>query len=554
MHIAFLTSEYPPLPCGGIGTNVRNLARAMVAAGHRVTVIGWGPQTAFEDEGVRVRFLGHTRLPKLGWFLNRRRAAREINRLVREEGLDIVEAADWCGMSAGLRPAASGKRQAERGQGLAVQGSGTQRFCSSPDNEQQATDNAPAASRLPLAPYRLAHFLVRHCGFSIACPLVIRCNGSATYFAYLQQLQDRLQGVPGGWEDAIPLRRRCQEYYGTTSTASNEQLPLSVKPLVRWTEGLALRQASSIVAVSRFCADTTAELFGLEERGSGFRVQGSGAGAGDAHESNARQETALDAADGPAPSPSTSSGPSASFDIPKRPWALGLGHWRFRPPPSAFRLPPLPIGVIPNGIDIRQFAPARPEDVEPHTLLYVGTLARKKGVLDLPAIFNRVVEQVPQARLRLIGRDNPDVRTGARSTWELMRRGFSPAALARVEYLGVTPYAVVQDFVRRAAVCVFPSYAEALPLSWLEAMACAKPVVAYDMGWAQEVVKAGVSGSLARLGNSAEFADAVVACLRNPQRAADMGLAARQRVQRYFAADVVAQQSVDWYASVCQGW
>src|SRR5687767_12994299 len=102
MHIGFLTAEYPPLISGGIGTSIRNLARALVAQGEEVTVVGWGEKVDFEDHGVRVRFLGHTSIPKMGWFLNRQRAQHELNRLVSEQKVDIVEAHDWCGLSAGM--------------------------------------------------------------------------------------------------------------------------------------------------------------------------------------------------------------------------------------------------------------------------------------------------------------------------------------------------------------------------------------------------------------------------------------------------------------------
>src|SRR5918912_835422 len=101
MHVVFLTVEYPPLPSGGIGTSVRNLARALVAQGHRVTVLGVGPETEFDDQGIMVRFIGETHVPKVGWLWDVRRVQRELNRLVRAEGAEIVEAHDWGGGSAG---------------------------------------------------------------------------------------------------------------------------------------------------------------------------------------------------------------------------------------------------------------------------------------------------------------------------------------------------------------------------------------------------------------------------------------------------------------------
>jgi glycosyltransferase involved in cell wall biosynthesis len=370
MHIAFLTTEYPPLPSGGIGTSIRNLARALVVQGHSATVLVAGAGAAFDDRGVSVRFTGETSVPKLGWLWDVRRAQRELNGMIRRDGVDVIEAHDWCGPSAGLR---------------------------------------------------------------LDRPLSVRCHGAATYFAHL--LDER------------------------------------VRPSVRWTETLALRQANDVVAVSRFTADVTRRLFRLRSE----------------------------------------------------------------------------VGVIPNGIDAAQFTPAETEEVEPDTILYFGTLARKKGVLDLCRIFSLVAERRPHARLLFVGRDAPDARTGSRSTQSLCQELLSPSARERVEFLGAQPHDRVQDHVRRAALCVFPSYAEAFPVSWLEAMACAKAIVAYDTGWAREVFEDGESGVLVPTGDTEAFARTVEELLSDEDARQRLGRAARARVESRFTSDRVARQSVERY-------
>lgn len=377
MHIGFLTTEYPPLPSGGIGTSVRNLARGLVTAGHRVTVIGWGQEAAFDDVGVAVRFLGHTRLPGAGWLLHRLRAQRALRRLVRTAGLEIVEAHDWCGPSAGLR---------------------------------------------------------------LPCPLVVRCHGSATYFAHL------LDGT--------------------------------VRPTVRYAETLALRRATAVAAVSRFTATVTHRLFHLEA----------------------------------------------------------------------------PITVIPNGIDPTHFTPAAPTARRPQTVLFFGTLVRKKGVLDLCRIFSRLVETHPQAELELIGPDSRDEKSGGASTWALCQEQLSPAARARTTYHGPLTYDRVQEAVRTATVCAFPSYAEALPLAWLEAMACALPLVVYDIGWAPEVVADGETGFLIPAGDTAAFARALATLLDDAALNARCGTAGWERMRAHFAAPVVARANIDWYRRVLDTW
>lgn len=373
MRIAFLSNEYPPLPAGGIGTNLRNLARTLVRQGHHVWVVGWGPETRFDDQGVRVRFVGHTRVPKLGWLLNRRRAFRVLAGLVAGDGVEIVEAPDWCGPSAGLR---------------------------------------------------------------LACPVVVRCNGSAVYFADL--------------------------------------VGDAVRPSVRLAERLAVRGADSVAAASRFTAARSRALFGLDAE----------------------------------------------------------------------------VAVVPNGIDVEPFAAAGPAEVEAGSVLYFGTIVRKKGVLDLPAMMARLLERQPHARLRLLGRDSADRTTGATSTWQLVEAGLGAGARSRTAYLGGVPSTEVAAHVRRAAVCVFPSYGEALPMAWMEAMAAAKCVVAYDIGWAREVIRPQDTGLLVPAGDTAALADAVAGLLDDPGAAAAMGARACADVCARFSAEAAAEASLAWYRRV----
>jgi glycosyltransferase involved in cell wall biosynthesis len=375
MHIGFLTTEYGSLVSGGIGTSIQTLAHGLVAQGHRVTVVGWGTEATFDDAGVSVRFVAESRIPKMGWLLNRKAASSLINRLVREEGLEIVEAHDWTGPSAGMK---------------------------------------------------------------LDCPVVIRCNGSASYFAHLL----------------------------------NEK----VRPSVRTAERIALREAAGVIAVSRFTAEVTTQLFGLERE----------------------------------------------------------------------------VGVIPNGIDMDRCPAGKNETSLPEadTILYFGTLVRKKGVLDLCRAFSVVADRNPHARLWLVGRDAADTRTGSSSTWSLCAEALSPAAMRRVEYVGGRPHDEVWTYIRKATICVFPSYAEAMPMAWLEAMACSKAVIAYDIGWASEVIESGTSGVLVRSGDTDGLAGNILRLLTASECVGELGRHARERVESLFDTRRTAQSSARWYQRV----
>ena len=204
--------------------------------------------------------------------------------------------------------------------------------------------------------------------------------------------------------------------------------------------------------------------------------------------------------------------------------------------------------VVHNGINLENFQPG---DVTPNagasrkTILYLGTLIRKKGCLELPSIFNELARLHPDARLVLAGGDAGDIQTGATSTWGLMQPLF--ADLTKVEYLGPLPYAEVKKLLTEADVCVFPSYAEALPMTWLEAMAMQKPVVASNIGWATEIIDDGKDGFLATPDNHAAFAAKIALLLDNPTLAAEMADAARRKVVAEFDIIRKAAEHVDIY-------
>ena len=82
------------------------------------------------------------------------------------------------------------------------------------------------------------------------------------------------------------------------------------------------------------------------------------------------------------------------------------------------------ITTIHYGLDLKQFQNENPAQFEKGLLLYIGTIIRKKGVFELPAIFKKVLEQVPTAKLVLIGGDCADIQTGSTSTWDLLKVSF----------------------------------------------------------------------------------------------------------------------------------
>ncbi|TYB80157.1 glycosyltransferase family 4 protein [Bizionia saleffrena] len=207
------------------------------------------------------------------------------------------------------------------------------------------------------------------------------------------------------------------------------------------------------------------------------------------------------------------------------------------------------IKTIHYGLQLDHFQNNTPEVYHRHTLLYIGTIIRKKGVLELAEIFNTVVASNPDAKLILIGGDAPDIATGDSSTYALMDSLFTTAAQKRVHYLGKIPYTEVQEHIKKSHVCVFPSFAETLGMVTIESMALQKPVVNTSIGWAQELIDDGVNGYLVHPTAIMDYSSRILELFNDETLCLEIGKGAREKVSTTFNIDTLAATNINYYQS-----
>jgi glycosyltransferase involved in cell wall biosynthesis len=95
-----------------------------------------------------------------------------------------------------------------------------------------------------------------------------------------------------------------------------------------------------------------------------------------------------------------------------------------------------------------------------------------------------------------------------------------------------------------------PSLYEGLPISLLEAMASAKPVIATRIGGTDEAVKDGVTGLLVPPADPAALARAIRRLLADTSLAQRLGAEARNSVRCEFSAELVAARTMEVYAEL----
>ncbi|MBI4274884.1 MAG: glycosyltransferase [Rhizobiales bacterium] len=123
----------------------------------------------------------------------------------------------------------------------------------------------------------------------------------------------------------------------------------------------------------------------------------------------------------------------------------------------------------------------------------------------------------------------------------------------RVRIFGELPIADVPPWYQRILIYAFTSRVEGFGLTMLEAMAAGAALVAARAGAADKVVSVGETGILVPPGDVGALVRALEPLMRNPDRAAEMGKRARQRVIEEFSADAEACQIVDFYRRVWAG-
>jgi len=215
-----------------------------------------------------------------------------------------------------------------------------------------------------------------------------------------------------------------------------------------------------------------------------------------------------------------------------------------------FKIKNKEIQTIHNGVDLKQFENKKPQKFEKNTILYIGTLIRKKGVLELPGIFNKVRNVFPEAKLLLIGSDSFDIKTNSKSTWELMKSLFTKDDLDNVDYIGKIPYIEVQEHITKANVCVFPTFAETLGMVTIEAMAMQKAIVNSNIGWSQELIIDEESGYLVHPSNHDLYAERIIELFKNDSLVLQLGKKARERVEEKFDINSLVIANINFYQSI----
>jgi glycosyltransferase involved in cell wall biosynthesis len=118
----------------------------------------------------------------------------------------------------------------------------------------------------------------------------------------------------------------------------------------------------------------------------------------------------------------------------------------------------------------------------------------------------------------------------------------------KIDFAGVR-YDIPEQ-LGRSTIFTLSSAWEGMPVSAIEAMAAARPVVLTDVGGVRDLVHTGVDGILVPANKPDALAAAYVELLNNTEHRNNMGLVARERVRDAFSMTTFAARHEALYETI----
>jgi glycosyltransferase involved in cell wall biosynthesis len=195
---------------------------------------------------------------------------------------------------------------------------------------------------------------------------------------------------------------------------------------------------------------------------------------------------------------------------------------------------PSMVEIIPMGIDTGKFHPGETKPSQSKTVIYVGRLIRQKGIDLLVKAFARVVREIPDARLEIIGY-GPEKDNLVRV---LKAEGIDDA----VKIIDTIPHVDLPQVYARARILALPSLiGEGLGMTPAEAGASGVPTITFGLGGTAELVIHEKTGLVVNP-DCASLMEGLTRLMTNDRLADELGSNARHRVEQKLSWEKISAE------------
>lgn len=210
-----------------------------------------------------------------------------------------------------------------------------------------------------------------------------------------------------------------------------------------------------------------------------------------------------------------------------------------------YKIPASKVIVVENPVPIDVLKRFRGLETQKDTILFVGRLEERKGIMLLLEVFQELSKEFPQAKLRLVGRN---------LIGERLEHFLGAHQLAdRVTSLGYVhdPYRFRE--MSQATVLVVPSKLEGFGLVAAEGMMLGTCVVASDAPGLRSIVEDRKTGLVFKTNDKADFLRALREALGNESLRKEIERMSMEHAEKRFSVEDRARELMNAFASVTIG-
>lgn len=208
------------------------------------------------------------------------------------------------------------------------------------------------------------------------------------------------------------------------------------------------------------------------------------------------------------------------------------------------------IHFIPHGVNTEIFKPMKSDDLKEQleiqdsdVILYVGRIAKGKGVDKLVKILYHVRKKNKKVKLIIVGGDS----------------GFLSSVKKLIQEYNLSDHVIFTGYISKfnlakyyslANLVIYPSKQEIFGLVICEAMACGKPVIGSNIMGPSEIIVDGKTGFTSDFENIPKLSEKVIDLLDNKEQLLELGQNGLERVKKYYTWQKAAQSHYNLYKQV----
>lgn len=173
-------------------------------------------------------------------------------------------------------------------------------------------------------------------------------------------------------------------------------------------------------------------------------------------------------------------------------------------------------------------------------LVIVGRLVKFKGHRFLLNSLNKIIEAYPNLKLVIVGSGNLE---------EALKKKVYDLSLENyVVFTGHQPN--IHDYMSNSDLVIIPSVSEGFGVVFLEALNNKKPVVAFNVPAANEIIENGKSGVLVKPFEEESLAQSIMDLLKHKEKGEALIEGGYKRLKGYFNLDRMTQETIEFYNKV----